>query len=121
MVLVPISYVGLDDDDDDEMVPVINQNKSINYNVVSDAESDVKVNENLFNKDIDDENEATPKNTVNVKVVQIMKNMQAWYNKDANKIVKKVAQEKATKESLIFFIELATIAMVAIDTKLTEY
>ena len=49
-----------------------------------------------------------------------MKKLQASYNSDDNEIVKEVAQEKGAKENLSFFIELATVVMVAEDTKLIK-
>ena len=42
-------------------------------------------------EEIDDNIEATPKTTLNQKVVYAIKNLQALYNEDANKIVKQVA------------------------------
>ena len=52
----------------------------------------------------------------NPKVVQAMKTLQALYNNDANKIVKKAAKEKGN----IFFIDLLNIVMVTKDTKLIK-
>ena len=45
-----------------------------------------------------------------------MRKLQASYNDNAKKIVKEAGQKKA-KENLNFLIDLATIAMVAEDTK----
>ena len=59
----------------------------------------------------------TPKFTLSPEVEQAMKNFQALYNEDANKMVKEAAWEK---EILKFLIDLATIAMVAEDTKPTK-
>ena len=58
--------------------------------------------------------------TVNAKVVQAMKKLQTSYYKDANKIVEQAAQEKAAKKNLIFFTDLAPIAMVSEDIKPTK-
>ena len=49
-----------------------------------------------------------------------MKNLQAPYNEDVNKIVEQAAQEKTTKEHLNFLIDLAIITMVVEDTMLME-
>ena len=51
---------------------------------------------------------------LNPKVVQVMKNLQASYDLDANKIVEQSTQERRAKESLKF------LAMVAEGTKSTE-
>ena len=67
-------------------------------------------------KQIKEEIEVISKTTLNPKVVSAMKNLQALYNDDANMIVKQAAQEKATKESSNFLIDLATITMVVEDT-----
>ena len=50
-----------------------------------------------------------------------MRKLQASYNDDANKIVKEAAQEKSAKENLIFLIDLATIFMLAMETKPTKH
>ena len=60
-----------------EMVPVINQNNNNNYNEVSDSKSDDEDEENLFNEDFNKKVEATPKTTINTKVVCAMKKLQA--------------------------------------------
>ena len=49
-----------------------------------------------------------------------MKKLQALYNKDANKIVKKAAQDKSEKQNLNFLFDLATSAMEAEDAKPTK-
>ena len=53
-------------------------------------------------------------------MVKAIKNLQAPYNVDANKIVEHAKQEKATKEILNFPIDLATVAMIAEDTSLQK-
>ena len=91
-VLFPISYEGSEEDDDDvKMVPVINQNNSNDFKVVSDSKSNDKANKNLFNKDVNDEVDAVPKNIVKAKVGQSLKKLQTSYNKDAKRIVKEAA------------------------------
>ena len=67
----------MDDNDDVKMVTIINQNNNNSYNVVSICKIDDKANKNLFDKDVNDQVEATPKITVNAKVVQAMKKFQA--------------------------------------------
>ena len=76
------------------MVPVVNQNNN-NYNIVSDSKSerDEETEEDLFDVDIDDKVKATPKTTINAKVVQMIKQLQALCNNSANKIVKQEARE----------------------------
>ena len=117
----PTGYKGSDGDDKVE-TSEINQNISnnSNYNVVSDFESDDKAKENFLDEHASHEVEATYKTTVDAEVVRAMKKFQASYNNDANKIIKKVAQEKSEKENLFFLLDLATIAMVTEDTKPTK-
>ena len=105
-VLVTMSYE--DNENELEMIPVVMQNNN-DYNVVSDSksESDDKSEENLFDVNINKEVETRPKTIINSKVVQAMKQLQALYNDDANKIVKQAAQEKSTNENLNFLIDLA--------------
>ena len=50
---------------------------------------------------------ATSKTTFNSKVQRAMKKLQAAYNVGVNKIVDQT-KEKATKENLIFLIDLTT-------------
>ena len=52
----------------------------------------------------------TPKATFNPKVVRAMTNLQAFYNKGANKTVQQTEQEKATHKNLSFLIDLAIAA-----------
>ena len=93
-VLVTKSYDGLDDEEEHEMIPIVNQNN--NYcNTVSDSESKSEDNEgkeNVFDKDIDKEVKATP--TINAKVVQAMKKLQALYNDNANKNCQESCKQK---------------------------
>ena len=49
-----------------------------------------------------------------------MKNLQASFSEDANKIVDQAEQEKAPKENLNFLIDLSPIMMVAADKVTTE-
>ena len=64
-----------------------NENDNNYYNVVSDSESDDEAKENHFEVHVDNETEVTRKTTLNPKVVQVMKNLQASYNENADKIV----------------------------------
>ena len=82
--------------------------------------SDEDAKENVFEGQIDDKIEVTHKTTLNQKVVQALKNIQALYNEDVNKIIEQVAQEENSKENLNVSINLATIAMVAKDTESTK-
>ena len=110
-------YEGSDDQEELETVPVENNNNN-NVNVVSDSDSDSSdedfksIKENLFDDDIEDQVKASPGTTVNAKVAQAMKKLQASYNDDANKIIKEAMQDKVI-ENLNFLINLA---MVTTDT-----
>ena len=70
--------------------------------------------DNLFDEDIYEKIKISPQATVNTKVVQAMKKLQALYNDDANKIIKEATEDKAIKK-LNFLIDLA---MVTTDTML---
>ena len=74
------------------MAHVANQNDNY-YNVVSDSESesDEGSEENLFDVDIDEEVKMTTKTTIKAKVVQEIKQLQALYNNNTNKVVKQSA------------------------------
>ena len=91
-VTVPMTYESPDDDEECKTIPVINQNNNSNYNAVSNSKYESNDKDNLFNEVVNEEVEATHKTTVNAKVVQAMKKLQAPYNKDANKIIKEAAQ-----------------------------
>ena len=53
------------------------------------SEEDFKNNEdNFFDEDVDGQVKISPHATVNAKVVQAMKNFLAFYNEDANKVIK---------------------------------
>ena len=69
------SYEGMDDEDKVEPVSVINQNNHNYYYVVSDFESDDEAKENCFQEHANDKVEASPKTTVNMKVVHAMKKL----------------------------------------------
>ena len=87
----------MDDDDEVKAVPTVNQINDNNYNVVNNSKNNEEAKKNLFDEDIN-EDEVTLKTTVNTKVVQATKKLQASYNDYANKIVK-AAQEKSAKEN----------------------
>ena len=112
-----MSYEGSDDEEELKTVPVENNNN--NVNVVSDSDSDssnkdFENNKGKFSdKDIDNQVITLPQTTVNAKVVRAMKNLQALYNDDANKIIKEAMQVKVP-ENLNFLIDLV---MVTTDTK----
>ena len=74
--------------------------------------------ENIFDEDANDEVEATPKTTVNARVVHAVRKFQTSYNNNVNKIAKKASQEKSSKN--IDFFYLTTFTMVAEDTKPIE-
>ena len=56
----------------------------------------------------------TPKTTINAKVVQAIKKLQALYNNYTNKNVKQATQKRSANKNLNFFIDLV---LVANDTK----
>ena len=95
MVSIPrLTNLQGSDNNEEELktVPVVINNT--NVNVVSDSDSDSSkedfknINDNFFDEDIDDQIKITPQTTINAKVEQAMKNLQASYNDDANKIVR---------------------------------
>ena len=59
---------------------------------------DDEVEENLFDKEIEDESKVTPITSFNPTVVHVMKNLLALCNEDANHFVEQVAQEKLGKK-----------------------
>ena len=73
-VLVTTSYEGSDDKEVLKAVPVMYQN-NYNYNVVFDSISDNEGEENLCDEDVDEEFKATPKITINAKVVNAVKKL----------------------------------------------
>ena len=74
--------------------------------------------ENFFQEHIKHKIEETPKTRLHPQVMKVMKNLQALYNADANKIVEQDVQENSTKE--IFSIDQSINAMVAEDIMPTE-
>ena len=64
-----MSYDGSDDEEELAMIPIINNNNS---NVVTNYDDPKSVNI-FFDYDINDEVVATPKTTIDVKVVQARK------------------------------------------------
>ena len=98
-------YEGSDKGEEHEMVPVVIKNSDVN--VVNNANSDSRKddfendNDNFFDEDID--NQVTvmmPQTTIDVKVVQAIKKLQASYNNDAHKIIKQATLEKSVTPSL---------------------
>ena len=97
-----------------ETVPIICNNN--NNNLDNDSNSNTNNqndNENVFDEDINDKVDATTNTTINAKVVQAMKNLQASYNKMPTKSSSKLHKKKC-HENLSMSIDLA---MVANDTK----
>ena len=117
-VVVTTSYEGSDEEEELETVHIVTNNS--NVNVVSDSDSDSSEedfennNDNFFDKYINDQMKVTLQTTINIKVVQAMKKLQALYNVNVNKIVKQGTKEKSAIENLNFLIDLA---MVTTDTK----
>ena len=81
-------YEGSDKGEEHEMVPVVIKNS--NVNVVNNANSDSSKddfendNDNFFDEDIDNQVKVMmPQTTIDAKVVQAIKKLQASYNNDA--------------------------------------
>ena len=64
------------------------------YKMYWGSKSDEETKENLFDEVVDNTIKMIPKTTLNPKVVHAMKNFQASYNKDANKVVEQAAGGK---------------------------
>ena len=62
---------------------------------------------------MEDEIEVIPQTIFNPKMMHAMKNLQASYNEDTNKIMEQAAKKKLQKN---FFIHLATITMLTENT-----
>ena len=99
--MVPMTYKGLDNEEELKMVPVTSHNNN-NYNyVVSHSEGNDVVNENLFDKDVDDEVEASSKTNVNLKVVRAIISIKSHTMRVPTKLSKKWLK-KGCKEDLFF-------------------
>ena len=102
------------------MVSVVNNNMN-RVNIVSDFDSDLSKedfensNNNFLDEDVNDEVKISPNTTVNAKVVQAMKRLQALYNDDANEIVEQAMNEKSVIIKKLNF--LINLSMVTTDTE----
>ena len=104
-----MSYEGLDDDGEFEIVPIVNNNDA-NIVSYSDSDDDIKNNnDNFFDEYIDDKVEVTSHTTINAKVVCAIKKLQALCNDDANKIVEQATKEKIVIENLNLLIDLTMV------------
>ena len=63
----------------------------------------------IFEREIKEELEVTPKSSSNIKMIRAKNTLQASHGKDANKIVGLAKQEKNIGETLNFLIDLATL------------
>ena len=88
------------------MIPRVSQNNG-NSDELIDFNSDT---DDKNDEDINKEVKATPQTTINTKVVQAMKKLQASYNNDANKIIKQATKEKGAIENLNFLINVAMVS-----------
>ena len=86
-----MSYDGSDDKEAVKRALVHDENYNNDYYIVSSSESKVEVEENIFEGQIEDKIEVTPKTKLNPKVARVIKNLQALYNEDAKKIVGQAA------------------------------
>ena len=106
-VLVTKDYEGSDDEEELETLQIINDNNNSYIVIDFNGNTDIKNgNKNCFDKDIDNEVEATPKTTINTKVVQAMKKLQALFNNSANKVIKQATQQKKAIENSNILISL---------------
>ena len=74
---------------DDQEVEMVSCNNEINNNNVmqlANSKNNNKAVENIFKQQINDKIKMTTRTMLNQKVVRAMKNVQALYNADANKI-----------------------------------
>ena len=95
-ILLTISYEGLDSEEELEPIPIVNNNNNINLVGDSNSDDDIENDNNkLFEEDLDDKVNVTPKTTINAKVVHTRKKFQASYNDNANKIVKQATKGKS--------------------------
>ena len=75
-----VSSYGLWGSDDDEVIKTDlshNENNNYYYYVVSNFEIVVEAKENFFQVKVEDEIEVAPKTTLNPKLIQAMKKLQA--------------------------------------------
>ena len=89
------------DEEDDEPIPVNNGNYSI---VNDDSNSNDEIEKNIGDHEFDEELKVTLAIILNQKVIRVMKNLQALYDEDMNKIVEQATQEKAVCENLNFWL-----------------
>ena len=100
------------------MFPVISNNNGLN--IVSDfddnsSEEDFKNSkDNFFDNYVDGQVKISLQTTVNVKVVQAMKKLEASYNVDANNIIDQATNEKSVIKNSNFLIDLS---MMTTNTK----
>ena len=97
-----MSYERSDDNEEIETVLTHNKNNNDNFNKVNNYESNPEAKAKLFEGRVENEIKVTPKNKLNTKGIQAMKNFQASYNEDANKIVEQAAIVQ--KKILIFVL-----------------
>ena len=77
----------------DNMVSNNNNNTCKNYNVVIDSESDEN-EENLFNQELEEDNEVTPKTTLNQKWWEELKICKLSTTKMQTKLQKRLSKMK---------------------------
>ena len=117
LVLVTMSYKSSDGEVEPKTFPIINNDNNNNCNLVTDSNPYTNIendNNDFFDKDINNQVEATPNTSINAKVVHTMKNLQVLSNDDTTKFSSKLLKKNAIK-NLNFLIDLA---MVTNDIKL---
>ena len=77
---------------------LINNQNNYNYNVICDSESSDESKGKLFDEYVDEEVKVDPKTTINPEVVCAMKKLQASYNDDANKLLRKQLKKVPAKD-----------------------
>ena len=90
--IIPVSYQGLDDYEEVKIVLIDNENNYNYYNVVSDSAHDNEVKEKFLKTRCKIKLKWPPRPCL-IQSVACMKNLQAFYNEDANKIVEQVAEK----------------------------
>ena len=97
-VLVTTSYEGCNDEEELKMAPVVNQNNS--KNIVSDSSSESNeedAGENIFDDNIDAQVTATPKTTINAKVVHAIRTVRASSKGNTKKKLSKLKKQVPLK------------------------
>ena len=88
-------------DEEDDTVPENYNKTNIDCDVIHDN-LDINREKNLFDQEMNEELEVTLQTTLNPKVLMSLRNLQASYSEDANKIIIQAKQVKVINEIQIF-------------------